>query len=677
MAVVIKTLIVTFSDINDVEIDDELSIFITNGSINFSLKEIFKNIRTRSGQVSTATSGNLADVNAFNFSQSINLDGILYSLESTVNENVVTLNLTTPFYYFTSATGNLVDDGKVTITTSTQDPIIEKTVAINSYISKAPNYCADVYAVLDVTGGSEVYNVYVNNVLTVSNETTPISVSLLRGNVDSLRIVDDEGVTIGTVTSTNPRKVISSDITNTILNLSAGATLTINVNYISPYVSPYEYSLDGITYQSSNVYTSLIPNNYTIYVKDALGCVTEKNIVIDGVTEVTETIFTISDINPFRFAKIESGKKNYKNTLSCNELRLVKYPYYQQFIESDVITTQFKTNASYINAFTIDKDLNTNTLSVVKRTENIGLKAKSTCTFFDLGDGRSGVYFGVVDLLNPLNNDVIGDADFGFSLPEWANKDGNYVTIEDIGEVKIDAIGYSETYQSFILEFDMIFSGNSDRNISANYNLQPYEIYEFKTTMSDEPLQFNVVIEVGSDSDNIDFTYVSETIKRVDDSDFLFEIDYYMEDNKNIGDMVYQTGIKNKLRLNGHVKSLGEQTTEGYDGNKEYYVTDNSVYNSEKFSFFRLSTAMADKLRLVVAHSYLSINGVRYKLSEPPEVPESEFSNLKNFFVTLKSGGDLFLESSQEQIQGTSSDLELASAITSIQGKGALLWTKL
>lgn len=673
---VIEKLIIEFNSSEYIDVNNSIGITMNNGSFEFYLLEVFKSARFNTGEVSIATTGEIHVKNAENFALALNLDGSPYGVQAVANEGVVEITFKNPEYYFIGALGDLIDLNKVTVTSETREPITPKSIEIESYSANEEDYCEDVNCNLEITGGNGIYNIYVNEVLQSANNNSPVTIPLTRGSVDEIRIVDSLGESIGSVTSINPRKVVSSDITTNIVNLAVGSTLTISVKYISPYVSTYTYSLSNGNFQEQNVFSGLASGDYTVYVKDALGCVSSKKITIDGFTELTETVFSISEINPLIFSKYELGKKNYLNTLSCNELRQINYKYTQGFLVSDKITTQFKTNAKYINVFSIDENLNTYGIGVSKRTENIGLTAKSTCTFFDLGDDRSGIYFGVVDLLNPLNNEVIGDADFGFTLPEWANKEGDFVTIEGVGQVKIDAIGYSEKYQSFILEFNISFSGSQNRKISSNYNLQPYEIYEFITTMNIQPTNFNIVIEVGSDSDNIEQTYISERISRVEDDEFLFDINYYTDDGGNFGDMVYQTGIKNKIRLKGYTTYLGEQTTEGYDGDKEYYVTDNTVYRSEKFSFMRVSTAMAHKLRLIFSHSYININGIEYQLAEVPEVPEKSFNNLKNFFVTLKSGGNQILTSSQEQITGTTESLEIGTGITAIQGKSLILWTK-
>ena len=55
---------------------------------------------------------------------------------------------------------------------------------------------------------------------------------------------------------------------------------------------PYTYSLDDITYQSSNSFLHLAPNNYVVRVKDAAGCKVSVNITIAQGTPVVVTVYT-------------------------------------------------------------------------------------------------------------------------------------------------------------------------------------------------------------------------------------------------------------------------------------------------------------------------------------------------------------------------------------------------
>jgi len=676
-----STAIITFNPSVDVDALETIIITINTGVSNIVLTEQYRDLRTGIGQVTLDLDAGFEAINnANNYYIAWNLDyssvGSSQNLIATVSSNVVTITLANNAWQFVSVTGTSIDNTSTSAVISNVPVEDGKSLEITNYSKDIGNECTNMVTELTIVGGNNLYNIYVNNSSISTSQTSPVDIVIDRNIINSIRVTDTLGILIGTITNNSNRKVLLSDITPTIENLSGGATLNIKVSYISDDVSVYQYSLDNVTYQSSNVYTGLAVGTYTIYIKDGFDCIISKTgVVIDGVTIVTDTVFEISSINPFRFSLINSYKKNHLNTISCNELRLVKYPFVQKYLLNDIITTQFRTNANYINCFTLDSEGNTNTLSAVQRTENTGLEAKSTCTYFNLGDNKSAIYFGAVDLLNPITDAVIGDTNFGFTLPEWANTKDNYVTIQGIGMVKIDNIGYSEFYQSFILEFNISYTGNPvERKISAKYNLQPYEIYEFTTTMIDEPEKFNVVIEVGTASDNILFSYVSESVKRVEDSDFLFKINYY--DSENKGGMNYQTGIKHLIRLNGYVDSVGEQKTEGYDGDKDFYVTDNSVYDSQKFTFLRLSSEMAHKLRLIFSHQILEINGLFYKIAEVPEITGNANFNLKNFSVTLKRGGDQFLTDAQQNITNTSEGQAISGGIEGSEGKSLLLWTK-
>ena len=671
-----STLTLNFSDTTDVLLYSNLNVKINIGGNQILNRiEVFSPSRTRGGEVKLIAPYE-ADPVATNYVQAWNLDYRYYSgvdtLPAVFNGSGVTITLLNDDWQFDSVTGTAINNGSVTATINNQTPTIAKTVSINGY-SATPVPCVKSFAELIIQGGTSPYKIYVNYELKTSTAVSPAQVLVDRHKSNHIRVSDSQNNNIGTVISFANRKVETTDINISVSNFSTGSNINVKVNFISPDVSPYTYSIDGLNYQSSNTFTGQAAGNYTIYVKDNFGCVTSKQITIDGTTTVTETVFTISNINSFRFAKIQTGKKNQLNTLSYNDLRITKYPYYQQYLENDVITTQFKTNANYINCFYIDKNDSVTLLSEIKKTNNIGLKEKSTSTYFNLGNGKSAIYFGVVNLLDFNTEAFIETVNYGFALPQWANTKDSLVSIDGIGQVPIDNIVYSDEYSSFVLQFDISYTGSPITNkiISAEYNLQPYEIYEFDTTITKD---LSVVIEVGSSSSDVNFQYVSECVKKVNESEFLFDITYW--DDQNKGDMNYQTGIKNKLRLNGYQDDIGEQETEGYNGDKEFYVTDNVIYDVQKFTFKQLSTQVANKLRLAVAHKNILINGLFYKLSEAPEVIGDGNYNLKTFSVLLKQSGEQFLTTEQENITNTSEKAELLMALASAKGKGILSWTK-
>jgi hypothetical protein len=660
--------------------NDKLNVSVTTPSSTISLVETFKLLRTSNYQV-TIGDGSVTpieNVYAENYAIAWNFDysqvGGTNNLVAVSSGDTVTITLLNPSWQFNLVAGGVILLGKANFTINNATLQEPSSVTLTSYSEDSSDRCGKCFANFSVTGGNNSYNVYEGATLLASAQSSPISVNFDRGYSTKLQFLDTTGQLIDKTSIITPRRLISNDISVDITNLSSGASLNISTPFIHEDINPYQYSLDDVTYQVSNLFTGIANGTYTIYVKDDFGCVTSKTgVVVDGATQTSDLNFFLSEINPIRFFQLDNEKKNYYNTISCGELKSIAYPFFQKYLSTDSILTQFKTNCPYINCFTLDSDENTSTLVEVQQTANTGLRAKSTCTYFNLGDGRSAVYFGVVDLLDYDTDAFVETVDFGFSLPEWANKQGDYVVIENIGEVQISAVGYSETYEAFILEFDIAYTGSPvERKISALYSLNPYEVYEVSTDMSTTPSKFNIVIECGVDANNINFTYISETIEIVEDDDFLLRIDYW--DNENKGGIVYQTGIKNRIRMFGKMNYMGDQETEGYNGDQEYFVTDNVIYNSSELIINRLTSAMAHKMRLVLSHSELYINGIRSKLYESPEISGDENNNFKQFKALVKQSGNEFLTDAQEQI--TSEGGALSAAIEAAQDKSFLLWTK-
>ncbi len=57
--------------------------------------------------------------------------------------------------------------------------------------------------------------------------------------------------------------------------------------------APLEYSINGTTFQSSNIFNNLAPGNYTLYVKDALQCYTTLPVTISNISLPLVSAFTI------------------------------------------------------------------------------------------------------------------------------------------------------------------------------------------------------------------------------------------------------------------------------------------------------------------------------------------------------------------------------------------------
>ena len=77
--------------------------------------------------------------------------------------------------------------------------------------------------------------------------------------------------------------VLTATTTNTACNSSTG-TITANA---TGGTAPLQYSLDNISYQAGNIFTGLATGNYTVYVKDANGCIRYVNVVVNNISGLT------------------------------------------------------------------------------------------------------------------------------------------------------------------------------------------------------------------------------------------------------------------------------------------------------------------------------------------------------------------------------------------------------
>ena len=90
--------------------------------------------------------------------------------------------------------------------------------------------------------------------------------------------------------------VLTASITVTNVACHGDATGEISVA-ASGGTAPYEYSLDGTTYQSSTTFASLGAGSFNVYVRDIVGCVKTYSTTVNEPTEITLTTFVIHDVS--------------------------------------------------------------------------------------------------------------------------------------------------------------------------------------------------------------------------------------------------------------------------------------------------------------------------------------------------------------------------------------------
>lgn len=139
-----------------------------------------------------------------------------------------------------------------------------------------------------ITGGTSPYQVYIDGTLIETGITSGFSVGNLIAGTYIVSIMDDNGCNVNfssSLTISEP-SVLSAVVTKTDVLCNGEATGELTVT-VSGGTGPYQYSIDGINFQSSNVFTSLPAGSYTIEVHDASNCsVTSSDIITEPLSLV-------------------------------------------------------------------------------------------------------------------------------------------------------------------------------------------------------------------------------------------------------------------------------------------------------------------------------------------------------------------------------------------------------
>lgn len=88
-----------------------------------------------------------------------------------------------------------------------------------------------------------------------------------------------------------PQLVTTASSTPALCNGSATGSITVAVPTIG--TAPYQYSLDNITWQASNVFNGLVANTYTVYYRSANGCQgTPLSVIVSAPSPVSASVNT-------------------------------------------------------------------------------------------------------------------------------------------------------------------------------------------------------------------------------------------------------------------------------------------------------------------------------------------------------------------------------------------------
>lgn len=634
------------------------------------ISEIWKNLRVGPNQVTQGTpTSTTGERSAINFASAFNLDynsSEAYTFSQLLN--VVTIISTDSRFTFTS--GTAVDDTETALDVDFAITASSGTeFQIDSVeFSQGDDECSEVEVSVTTT---QLATKITSPFVLEDNEDNPFTFMWPRNqlfNLNCENVTEDTASQAGVVTPSffdiSAKEVI-------INNSPSGANLTIYLNSASDL--EIEYSLDDATWQESNSFTGLVPDTYTVYVRDQFGCKQNFSVLISE-SDINSPYFQIPKSNSIRYAnKIVWGDaanyKNDDNTLSfqafAKDNRLA-HKEIQLFQSADVITTQFRSNYAENLAKVIKADLTEVALSVIKKSNNIGLKDKRDAKIFSFDTGKTGIYFITGNIYNYDTDVVTGTHNLNGTLPDWA-VEGNYIKI-GASFYLIESIVYDDSRNSDVIVFSNPYSGTANANqiVGCIYNLKNYEVYEFEIDMVDY-LDERIQVRINANDPNFqDLVKISEFIEVAVRHEQTVDIHYWNENNT---DMFYASGIKNRIRIPiMDVIASDDEESENHKTDTNSVLLSAEFYEGDEFEFEPQTKEMHRKTKLALSHKFVFIDGVQYIKNGNFESEKLEDSNLYSLKVKMLKAGEPFINNSNNGFEFDGSSEEIPGLIETESG---------
>lgn len=460
--------------------------------------------------------------------------------------------------------------------------------------------------------------------------------------------------------------------TITVVNTPTGSTAT--VTHVSTYLLELEYSLDDITYQSgvnANIFTGLAVGDYTMYIKDQLGCEISTGFSVSIFTpdiSVTVPDFLVSKSMSIRYKRDTvwgncSDYKNEENTLSCEYPSLLQYPTIQKFQTCDPIPTQFRTNYGTLAANVIKSDGTKDALTISKVTDFLDKKDKRDSTYYNINDTQTGIYFTTGNTYDYVTGIANGTYALNGLLPEWGII-GNYVFF-DSGWRTIVGIITDEDLNADVLVIDYVYAGAPAAAIvSSNYNLFNYDFYEFNTDMSGYE---NQVIQVEILATDDTFTAIRELSEQIEVEERWADTMEVLYWNPSNTDVYYASGIQNKIRVEYQTFHPGNDgDIEGLDTDTNSILLNSQLYETNTLVLFPVTVAISRQITQAFVHKELYLNGVKYRIMELPEPEPFGQTNLVIITATFKRSDNVF----NSQLDGSATEVESTGEVTGLITSG-------
>lgn len=583
-----------------------------------------------------------AQVNvAFNLSTESLIYGFGFSGFTLVSSNIEDVG---EGYFRVSVTCGLNTDNEVIVQAQLRSPGGESDYTGDNtsglFLDKFQFHEGDLLPYIQTT--STAVDVSASDGLSIDpNTENPFEFTVLRSAFGILTVENSEGSQF-TDTFQAPSPLNSANFAIGVNNSPNGATITVSNQFT--FGLDLEYSLDGSTWQSSNIFSGLVADTYTMYVRDQLGCSFDIDFVVND-ANIYVPHFYYSKSNGLRLAQtiVWGSAANYKtdeNTLSCDVD--VEVPHHEiQFKQTaDVETYQFQSNYALNEVKVINPDLSEDTIPVIKKSDYVGVKDKRDARKYNLGNGKVGIYFMAGDTYDYNTDAVNGSHALNGLLPEWGVV-GNYINIAGSWFL-IEQTLFDESKNAEILVITETYSGGEISVIAGCiYNVYDFEIYEFTIDYlpyMDERIRVKLT---SSDPNFTTIEHLSESIEVKVRHEFTLDINYWNNDNNDVN---YSTGIRHRIRmLYTRIDNGDEEESSIHKTDTNAILLSADLYEGEKFIFEPTTKEMWRKLKMALSHKNVFIDGVKYvKNGEFESDGPLEESNLYVLKATMLKAGNVY-----------------------------------
>jgi len=623
--------------ISNVSVDSIIDL-----KINSSLIETFKTTRlaiyqtkidsTISAQRDEYYNSFVSDYNGFSFFDVV---------KNGTNEVLITHPASD---FFTNAEVSNTTNGAVTTKIASDGVTITPIGITDVSFTNALNPCSHVR--VGVTTDILADKIFVATTeIATGNLDNPFFFETIRAVPIGITVASVDGESLNqTIVIPDILSVSNSNIN--IINSPTGATVSVLVTDINGLI--LEYSLDNITFQSSNIFTNILEGTHTVYVKDQLGCSFQIDFIIGnfatGGIGVNEPNIIVSELNSFRFVEIVDFATTHKtdeNTLSCqafSENEKLAYREIQQYLTNDSPKNQIKTNYNNVTAVVIDELGVETSLVLTKETSYMGLKARMDAIKYDLGDGKTGIYFTAGNTYDPVTGSLLSTYSLNGGLPYWGTI-GQYVFFEG-GWFEIENTYWDDFKNAKILVISNAYTGfDAVIDIQTIYNRENYEVYDFVTYLSafkDQEVQVRIDFK---DTRFVSRSWISEKIHTADVQKDTVEVICFNDTNT---DIYYQTGITHLRRILLERKdSAIDDSTDIHKTDAQSVLLETKIFPLKKFVFSPMTDGFRWKTVLQLSCDSVIIDGENY-IKNGSGIEHDDAEGKSNLYVVtatmLKAG---------------------------------------